>query len=161
MDSCSGLSHATRFYFPFDHDGSHGEVGAGNWCGVLQEPRSPGWCKGHADQVRCLATTGATSTVTVSSHIPQCVDTRSKPNKLSNGLNGIPNVKLYPWVHICVPFLRLEAVCQNVWMEILLKLVTISLVSASWQWTGGLERMCCKQAPILRVRWESLIHFII
>ena len=68
------------------------------------------------------------------------------------GRMGFPTLSYTPGSTIGIPFLRLEAVCQNVWMEILLKLVTISLVSASWQLTRGLEWMYCKQTPTWRVR---------
>ena len=61
----------------------------------------------------------------------------------------------YPWA--------LEAVCQNVWMEIVLKLVTMSLVSAAqlkivwklgsgWVWILGyihVQEACCEQQHVL------------
>ena len=78
----------------------------GNWrdkqSGVLQEPRSPGWCKGHADQVRWVRPQPLKVSTSHSVSTPDESQTFNPPY----WMNGIPNVKLYPRVHN-FPFLRL------------------------------------------------------
>ena len=132
MDSCSALPQ--RFTFPLIMTVIMGKWGD-KQSGVLQEPRSPGWCKGHADQVRCLFTLSGATTATKGVHISQCVDTGSKPSiqpakamAIKVGWMGFPTLNYTPGstiFHFCDLG---AAIYQNVWMDILCFLLKLEII---------------------------------